>query len=264
MHRFNPIWLALSAVLLAALAICLPACSSKPAASSHPIVLVSAAASTKEIMEAAGKQFTVETGTEVKFNFGPSSGLASQIAAGAPAELFLSANRQWADDVQTKGLADVSTALLTNRLVIVVPKDNPAKIHTPADLLSPNVKKIALAGETVPAGIYAKQSLTKLQLWDQLTGDNKIVRGEDVRTALAYVERGEAEAGIVYSTDAGIASGVAVAYEFDPSLHDEIVYMLVLLKHGAEQPEVRKLYEFLQSPAADKIYTQYGFSRAKP
>jgi molybdate transport system substrate-binding protein len=223
-----------------------------------PIIL-SAAASTKEVMEALAAQFTGETETDVKINLGPSSGLAAQIENGAPADLFLSANRQWADEIEKAGLAETSVPLLTNHLVIVVPKGNPAGVNQPADLTADKVKKIALAGEKVPAGEYADQALNKLGLLKQLTDAGKIVRGQDVRSALSYVERGEAEAGIVYSTDVSSAPGVVQVYQFDPQLHDEIVYMLVLLKSGNQNPAARQLFDFLQSSKADDIFTKFGF-----
>src|SRR5262249_34811402 len=158
---------------------------------------------------------------------------------GAPADLFLSANAKWADEVAKGGQAAESARLLTNQLVIVVPKGNPANVHDPKDLLSDRVKKLALAGEQVPAAMYAEQALTKLDLMKQLVDSGKIVRGQDVRTALSYVERGEAEAGIVYSTDVGVATGIESVYQFDPGLHDDIVYVLVLTKSGATRPEAR-------------------------
>jgi molybdate transport system substrate-binding protein len=229
----------------------------------QPLVL-SAAASTKEIMEALADKFRVDTGTEVKVNLGASSSLAAQILAGAPADLFLSANQQWADEIQKSGQAGTSARLLTNKLVMVVPTKNPGEVHKPEDLLSDKVKKIALAGEKVPAGMYADQSLEKLGLLKKLTDANKIVRGQDVRSALSYVERGEAEAGIVYSTDVGMAEGAESVYDFDPKSHDEIVYVLVLLKHGADNPDAKKFFEFLQSPAANDVYTKFGFSRLSP
>jgi molybdate transport system substrate-binding protein len=228
---------------------------------SKKTIILSAAASTKEVMEALADQFKTETGTEVKVNLGSSNALAEQILAGAPANLFLSANQQWADEIQRAGQVEAAARLLTNRLVLVVPAGNPGGVHKPEDLLSDKVKKIALAGEKVPAGMYADQSLEKLGLLKQLTDANKIVRGQDVRSALSYVERGEAEAGIIYSTDVGSAKEVTVAYEFDPKLHDEIVYVLVLLKHSSDNPEGRKLFEFLQSPTANTVYAKFGFSR---
>ncbi len=215
-------------------------------------------------MEALAEQFKTDTGTEVKVNLGSSSALAAQILAGAPADLFLSANQQWADEVSKAGHADTSVRLLTNSLVIVVPAANPGEVHKPEDLLSDKVKKIALAGEKAPAGMYADQTLEKLGLLQKLTDANKIVRGQDVRSTLSYVERGEAEAGFVYSTDVGSAKGVSVASEIDPKLHDDIVYVLVLLKHDAENSTAKKLFDFLQSPAADAIYKKFGFSRLSP
>src|SRR6185436_19773521 len=104
-------------------------------------------------------------------------------------------NEKWADFVKEKGFAHETKPLLGNTLVIVVPKENPAKVSKPEDLSGPAVKKIAVAGPTVPAGIYARQALTKLKLWDDLEQQKKIVPGENVRVALTYVERGETEAG---------------------------------------------------------------------
>jgi molybdate transport system substrate-binding protein len=235
-------------------------CIVAAAAPGEPLI-VSAAASTKDVIEALGQEFTTASGTEVKVNAGPSNTLASQILAGAPADLFLSANRQWADAVEKGGEAASTVRLLTNRLVIVVPKLNPGEIHEPKNLLSAKVKKVALAGEKVPAGIYARQALTKLGLIQPLSDANKIVRGQDVRNTLSFVERGEVEAGIVYSTDVRAASGVVTAYEFDSALHDKIVYVLVLLKHGSDNPAAGDLYKFLQSPQADDTYTRFGFTR---
>jgi molybdate transport system substrate-binding protein len=214
-------------------------------------------------MEALAEQFNAQSQTEVNVNLGPSSGLASQILAGAPADLFLSASSQWSDEIVKAGKSDQTTRLLTNHLVIVVPQGNPGNVREPADLLSPKVKKIALAGERAPAGMYADQSLTKLGLLQQLTDAGKIVRGQDVRTALAYVASGEAEAGIVYSTDVGVTSKIESVYQFDSTLHDEIVYVLVLIKHSDHNSEARRFYEFLQSSEADKVYEKLGFSRAK-
>jgi molybdate transport system substrate-binding protein len=224
-------------------------------------IVVSAAASTKEVVEALAAEFSKSNGGEVKVNAGPSNALASQILAGAPADLFLSANAKWADEVRNGGMAADSVRLLTNHLVIVVPKGNPAQVHAPKDLLSDAVKKLALAGEQVPAGMYADQALAKMELMQKLADRGKIVRGQDVRSALSYVERGEAEAGIVYSTDVSAASGTESVYQFDASLHDEIVYVLVLTKTGANTPGAAKLFEFLKSPTADADYGKFGFVR---
>jgi molybdate transport system substrate-binding protein len=251
--------------LVIAVALLLQAsCSKQAPPATEPksdTVVVSAATSTKDVIETLVGEFS---GAEVKVNSGPSNSLATQILAGAPADLFLSASEQWADEVQKRGMALESTRLLSNRLVLVVPKGNPAQVHEPKDLLSAGVKKIALAGEGVPAGKYADQALTSLEIFQQLTDEGKIVRGQDVRSALAYVERGEAEAGIVYSTDVGVAEGVETVHEFDPNAHDEIVYVLVLLKHGQNNEFARRFYDFLKSSATDDVYTKFGFTRIQP
>lgn len=224
-----------------------------------PALIMSAAASTTDAMEQLTKKFLDESGIEVKVNAGPSNGLATQIIEGAPADLFLSASREWADKVAASGKATEDVELLTNRLAVVVPKGNPAQIKRSEDLTSPKLKSLALAGEGVPAGRYADQALSKLELLQQLTDEKRIARGQDVRATLSYVEQGEAEAGIVYVTDAAISPSVEIAFEFDPTLHDEIVYVLVLLKHADENPSARKFYEFLQSDDAEQIFTKFGF-----
>lgn len=231
------------------------------ASNSADEVTLSAAASTKEAVEALVDKFTGETGIKVQVNLGPSSGLASQVLAGAPVDLFLSANQEWADKVAEGQPAARQQRLLTNRLVLVVPRGNPADVHGPEDLRSASVKKIALAGEKVPAGRYADQALTKLGLLESLAAAGKIARGQDVRSALTYVERGEAEAGIVYSTDVFVSSEIETVHEFDPALHDEIVYVLVLLAQGVQNPAAEKLFEFLQSANANDVYSKFGFSR---
>ena len=222
-------------------------------------IIISTAASTTETMERLAAAYAARSQVEVKINPGSSSGLANQILDGAPADLFLSANRRWAEAVEQAGLAHQSLPLLSNRLVLVVPAGNPARVNRPQDLSSEKVKKIALAGENVPAGEYAGQALGKLGLLKGLS--SKIARAQDVRGALAFVERGEAEAGIVYSTDVVAARDVDVVFEFDPSLHDEIVYILVWLKHGGSNPSAAGFYEFLQSPEADRIYRSARFER---
>jgi molybdenum ABC transporter molybdate-binding protein len=186
---------------------------------------------------------------------------AFAIVEGAPVDLFLSASREWATKVEDEGLAENSKELLTNKLVLVVPKGNPAGVIEPKDLASDGVKKISLAGENVPAGKYADQALTKLGLLDKLMAAGKIARAQDVRGALNFVANGEAEAGIVYSTDLAAASDVEMVHEFDPTLHDEIVYVVVLLKHGAENPAAKKFFDYLQSDDANGVYEKTGFER---
>ena len=225
--------------------------------------LLSAAASTKDVMESLAEQFAKKSKHAIKVNPGSSNSLAGQIISGAPADLFLSANQEWADKVNDAKLASQQVKLLTNKLVLIVPKGNPAGIKEPKDLAKAAVKKIALAGEKVPAGKYADQALTKLGLLDGLVKAKKIVRAQDVRAALAYVERGEVEAGIVYSTDLVGAKNVEQFGEFDPKLHDEIVYGLVLLKRGEDNPAAKGFFEFLKSDEANETYKKFGFERLR-
>jgi len=224
-------------------------------------VLCFVGASTKDAIEEAGAAWSKETGVEVKLNADDSSKLATQIVNGAPADLFLSANEKWANFVKDKGFAQEVKPFLGNSLVIVVPQGNPAGVATPEDLTTPRVKRVAVAGPTVPAGIYARQALGKLQLWDDLEKEKKIVAGENVRVTLTYVERGEVEAGIVYSTDARITDKVQAVYTFEAGTHDPIVFQLVLLKAGEKNAAARRFFEQLQTPQAAAIFQKYGFTR---
>lgn len=224
-------------------------------------ILISAAASTREIIEKLAEEYSARHRVKIQINPGPSSGLANQIVEGGQADLFLSASREWAQAVVDAKLAVESTELLTNELVIVVPAGNPAGVHTPQDLTSKRVTKIALAGENVPAGKYADQALSRLGLADSLRATGRIARAQDVRGALSFVERGESEAGIVYSTDVAMSNQVQQIYRFDPSQHDEIVYVLVLLEHGRGRKAARDFFHYLQSPAADAVYAPAGFRR---
>lgn len=226
---------------------------------SEPVIAF-VAASTRDAVQEIAAAFTRQTSVEVKINADDSSKLATQIVHDAPAHVFLSANEKWADFVKEKGFAKKTVPLLGNSLVIVVPRGNPAGIKRPADLTGPEVERVAIAGPTVPAGIYARQALKKLNLWDVLENDKRLVSGENVRVALAYVERGEARAGIVYSTDAKISDKVMVAYSFSPQVHDPIRYPLVLLKEGQKIAAGRAFFDFLGSPAALEVFKNHGFT----
>lgn len=225
----------------------------------RPPLFALVAASTKDAVQEAAAQFTKESGIEVKISADDSSKLATQIVHDAPADVFLSANQKWADFVKDKGFGVEMRPLLGNTLVIVVPQGNPAQVAKPEDLTAPAVKKVAVAGPTVPAGIYARQALAKLKLWDELEQQKKIIVGENVRVALTYVERGEAEAGIVYGTDARITDKVQAVHTFAPETHDKIVYPLVLVRPGRD--DARKFYNYLLSPAAAEVFRKHGFTR---
>jgi molybdate transport system substrate-binding protein len=229
-------------------------------------ILVFAAASTTNALDEIKSQFTKKTGIAVQTNYAASSTLAQQVVRGADADLLLSADTKWSDFLVKKDQVARQHDLLGNRLVIVVPADSRIEVKKPEDLLASGVEHLAL-GETrsVPAGIYARQALTKLGLWKQL--ETKVVAAEDVRHALVYVETGSAEAGIVYATDAAISRKVKVAVGIPEKLTGAVRYPLVLLKHGAGNDAAESFYRYLSSPAAAKVFTKYGFidlSKAKP
>lgn len=223
-------------------------------------IVVLAAASTTEALNEITSLFTRDSGIAVETSFAASSALAQQILYGAEADLFLSADQKWADFLAKKGQVARQQDLLGNHLVIVVPADSSIEVKKPEDLLQAGIEHLALGEpQSVPAGIYAKQALTKLGLWKQLKA--KVVAAEDVRHALAYVEADAAEAGIVYSTDAAIGKRVKVAVEIPERLTGPVRYPLVLLKHGEGNAAAESFYRYLLTPAAAKVFRKYGFSR---
>lgn len=235
----------------------LNACARTSPPESRGPVIVLAAASVADAVEEVGAAYTKQSGVEVKISAAGSNALAQQILAGAPGDLFLSADEAWADEVMKKGDGAEKVDLLGNELVLVVPKGNPGQMRSPHDLAQPHVRKIALAGESVPAGRYAQEALRSMGMWPVV--ERKVVRGESVRFALAYVERGEADAGVVYATDATASGKVDVVFRFPPETHDPIVYPLVMLKAGAERESVRALWKFMQGADAAKTFENQGF-----
>jgi molybdate transport system substrate-binding protein len=220
-----------------------------------------AAASTREAIERIVGDFRTSTGIPVETNIGPSSGLALQIEQGGPADLFLSADEPWADYLQKAGLVAERRNLLTNRLVVVIPQSSTLALRRLDDLAAAEVKRLALAGATVPAGRYATEALAAAGVWEKV--QPRVLRGKDVRAALLYVEKGEADAGIVYATDAAAAAGVRVALEVPPPLHSPVVYPLVLVNRRPVRPAARRLYDHLSSPAAAAAFRRAGFGMAE-
>jgi molybdate transport system substrate-binding protein len=230
-------------------------------ATEEPATVVLVAASAQEAIAEAAKEFNEDHPGEIKLSPGPSQALAKQVLEGAPADLFLSASEEWVKAVEKRGLAAKIVPLLGNELVLIVPKGNPAAVTGPDDLLDPRVRHLALAGEKVPAGEYARQALTHLKLYENLMDAKKVVRGHDVRATLLLVERGEAEAGIVYATDAHITKDVEVVFTFAANAHEPIVYPLVLTLEGAKHKQSQAFFDYLQTEAAGKIFAKHGFAK---
>ncbi|HEY2614176.1 MAG TPA: molybdate ABC transporter substrate-binding protein [Chthoniobacterales bacterium] len=225
---------------------------------------VHAAASLTDAMKEIQAAYEKGNDTKLRFNFGASSLLERQIEEGAPADLFLSADEAKMDALEKKGLLLPGTrrSLLSNLLVIIVATDASAAPKSAADLTKAEFKKIALAEpQTVPAGIYAREYLGKLGLWDAVK--EKAVPTENVRAALAAVESGNVDAGIVYKTDALISKKVKIAVEIPAAEGPKISYPLAVIKSSKQPERAKKFADYLASPAAQAVFEKFGFTLAK-
>jgi molybdate transport system substrate-binding protein len=225
---------------------------------------IHAAVSLTDALKEIGAAYEKDSGDKLQFNFGASSTLERQIEQGAPADLFLSADEAKMDALEKKGLllAGTRRSLLSNSLVIVVGADASAVPKSVSDLTKLEFKRIALGEpQTVPAGIYAREHLEKLGLWDALK--EKIVPTESVRAALAAVESGNVEAGFVYKTDSLISKKVKIAVEIPPAEGPKISYPIAVLKSSQQPVRARKLEEYLTDPVAQQIFARFGFIVAK-
>ncbi len=252
-------------LILCCSALCLTGCNrtalptaEKSAPDAGPPVLVFAAVGTTNALDEIKAAFAKQNGTEVRSNYAASSALAQQIANGAEADVFISADLKWGEFVAGKTPVARQRHLLGNRLVVIVPADSPLKLPKVDDLLGEQVKRLALADPmAAPVGKYAKQALTKLGLWDKLQA--KVASAGDVRQALAFVETGAAEAGIVYATDARVSRKVRVAAEIPPGLTAPVRYPALLLKRAEANPKAVAFYEYLSSPEAKRVFEAAGF-----
>ncbi|MEX0676887.1 MAG: molybdate ABC transporter substrate-binding protein [Pirellulales bacterium] len=222
-------------------------------------LLVLAAASTTDAVDVIRAEFArLHPEVTVRTSFAASSALARQIEAGARADVFLSASSEWADHLEKKKLVARRRDLLGNRLVVIVPVDAKIKIDMASDLVQKSVRRLAMADpQSVPAGIYARQALEKLQLWEKLR--SKVAGAADVRQALKFVETGAADAGIVYATDAAADKRVRIALKLDPKLSEPIRYPLVLVQGAESNAAAVAFDEFLASPAAAAVFERFGF-----
>jgi molybdate transport system substrate-binding protein len=224
--------------------------------------LVLAAASLQESMSEAADTWARAGHPRPTVSFAASSALARQVQAGAPADLFASADEDWMNALQAKGLIAPGTRAdwLANRLVIVAPAASRARVA----MTAASLRKVLGAGplamadpDAVPAGKYGKAALARLGAWTAIAP--RVVRGESVRAALALVERGAAPFGIVYATDARASKAVRVAGVFPAASHLPIVYPLARIK-ASTNVEGERFRRFLLSPRGKAIFARYGFS----
>lgn len=224
---------------------------------------VHAATSLIDALKEIAPTYEKESGDKLQFNFGASSALARQIEEGAPADVFFSADEAKVDSLDKKGLLISGTrhSLLSNLLVIVVPADATVTPKSAADLARPEVKRLALAETlTVPAGIYAREYLEKLGLWETIK--EKVIPTENVRATLAAVGSGNVNAGIVYRTDALISGKVKVAVEVAATEGPKISYPVAVVKASREPERAKKFAEYLAGPAARLVFEKFGFIAA--
>ncbi|MBB4858488.1 molybdate transport system substrate-binding protein [Novosphingobium chloroacetimidivorans] len=260
--RLRRILILVAAVLAiaASVALLVRTPSSEPAA---PVVL--AAASLQESLEAAADAWTAKGHRRPVLSFAATSALARQVEAGAPADVFISADEEWMDTLSAKGLirSGSRATLAGNSLVLIAP------VSSKTDLkIAPGMPlaralgsgRLALADPSgVPAGRYARQALERLGVWDQVSA--RVAAGDNVRAALSLVARGEAPLGVVYATDAKAEPKVRVIGTFPPASHTPITYPIALLQ-TARAPEAEPLRRFLLSPQAQAVFRRYGFTPA--
>lgn len=223
---------------------------------------VFAAASLKESLDLIAAEWTRESDIRVSISFAASSVLARQIEAGAPADVFICADAEWMDYLQSRKLIAASTRieLVGNGLVLIAP----AASQVPALALERSALRTALGSgrlaigevDSVPAGRYARQALITLGLWEEVVG--QLAQAENVRAAMAFVARSEAPLGIVYATDARAEPRVRVLARFPVSSHERIVYPAASTAAGASK-NAGSFLNYLKSPPARAIFEQAGF-----
>jgi molybdate transport system substrate-binding protein len=221
---------------------------------------VSAAISLKDALDEIAHLYSVEApGVIVHFNLGGSGTLQRQIEQGAPVDVFISASPKEMDGLAAKGLLLTGTRrdLVRNSVVLIVPAGT-STISTFQDLTKPTAKIISIGEpQTVPAGKYAQETLTHLGLYDQMKA--KLVLAKDVRQVLTYVETGNADAGIVYATDAKITSKVSVVATAPEDSHSPVLYPGAVIKNSANPMAAKQFLEFLASAKAKAVFQKYGF-----
>ncbi|MBL28981.1 MAG: molybdate ABC transporter substrate-binding protein [Rhodospirillaceae bacterium] len=227
-------------------------------------VLVFAAASQKDALDAVIEAYEAGGGGDVDAAYESSSTLARQIEQGAPADIFVSANPKWMDYVEERGLIDKATRkdLLGNSLVLIVPKDSTVGTVT----IAPGFDLAGMLGDSrmamgdpdhVPAGTYGRQALESLGVWSDI--EPKVARADNVRAALALVSRGETPFGIVYGSDAVADKTVRVAGTFPDDSHPAIIYPVAVTTDASNAEAAAAFLAFMATSEAAAIFERYGF-----
>lgn len=224
-------------------------------------VTVFAAASLKNALDEVGAQYA-RSGGQARFSYAGSSAIARQIEQGAPADVYVSADAEWMDYLAARKLIVNATRrdLLTNRLALIAPADSKVALKIGRGMPLARTlgdRRLAVAGPDVPAGKYAKASLSTLGVWDSASG--RLAQAENVRMALQYVARGESPLGIVYDTDAKVEPKVRIVGLFPAGTHPKIVYPAAVVA-ASNNPGAAKFMAFLNGPQAAAIFRKYGFT----
>lgn len=229
-------------------------------------LVVSASASLNESLKEIALAYEAEhPEVQVLLNLAGSGTLQQQIEQGAQVDLFVSAGLQQMNALITEGLIDPEyhTTLLSNELVVITRADTNMRLHEMSDLASSGYRKLAIGEpQTVPAGEYAKQSLSYHKLWDEL--EPRYVLAKDVRQVLTYVDTGNAEIGFVYKTDAMTSDKVKVALVVDPQSYSPIQYPMGIVKGTKNKEEAEAFYHYLLTEAAQERFKAYGFTAPQP
>jgi molybdate transport system substrate-binding protein len=226
-----------------------------------PPMLVFAAASLTNVLGELSASWTASSRAQVKLSFAASSVLARQIEAGGRADLFISADQEWMDYLQSRHLIDQSSRrnLVGNRLVLIAPADSRTDLRIAAGFpLAAALGRGRLSTgdpDTVPVGRYARSALISLGVWDEI--QDRLVRADNVRSAMMFVARGEAPFGIVYNTDAVLDSKVRIVDTFPENAHAPITYPGAITI--AANNEARAFLDYLGSPAARDTWRRFGF-----
>ncbi|WP_181742511.1 molybdate ABC transporter substrate-binding protein [Terrilactibacillus laevilacticus] len=223
-------------------------------------ITLSAAASLQDALRTIQKQYDKKQNhTEVIFNFGGSGTLKQQIREGAPVDLFFSADEGNFRELVDQGLIKKKKNVLGNQLVLITSRKSANKLLDFNALTSSKVHQLAIGTpDSVPAGTYAKQTLTSLELWSRVK--SKIVYAKDVRQVLTYVETNNVDAGLVYKTDAMQSDKVKIVKSAPAKSHDAIIYPLGVIKTTKHKKEAEAFFHFLQTKGALQIFQKYGFT----
>jgi molybdate transport system substrate-binding protein len=223
---------------------------------------VFAAASLKDALDEVNEAWGSEAGKRARISYAATSALAKQIAEGAPADIFFSADRDWMDFVEETGRIEPGSRadLLANRIVLIAPENSEATADIEPGFPLANMLgdgRLAMANvDAVPAGKYGKAALQSLGVWESVEG--RVAQAQNVRAALALVARGEAPLGIVYSTDARAESRVGIVGTFPDGSHPPIIYPVAQLA-DATASSATEFYEFLRGKRAASIFRDLGF-----